>query len=359
MLVNYRRQPGPCDVRSFPSVGSDGASIAEVSREKSGNTTIPAPGPMDMELAGESEIPEVSLTYNRHVVPDWLFTGSRQRTSRRSRRGNESEGDVRTMLASGGMTPASPPDFSGSFSPTSNHLETMMRRPSDLSKGDAAWGNSPINSILSSSSSPQLHHTASTPLLTRHARLTSTTSLPPFALHQICGGTGATTVNTKLKDHVFATVLRQMRRHGRPLQRSQEQGHEQDDADEADAEDALAPLDQTWGHQRRGRRGRRDRDSFTSRSSEQDRRQVEQEDDQDAPLRRIHSEVTMADLERHSSLQMSRLPSDRVRPEKGTPRRDDSEDRAMFTMDAEVSTEASVNTSKRLVRSRCRWLSSL
>ncbi len=341
-MVSYRRQPGrqllepPYDGRSLASFPSGGTITA---RGQS------PPAPVDHDLEADSEIPEVSLTYNRHVVPDWLFTGNRHKSSRyrarSGRNGHDSEGDLRVISQSGEHTPVSPDMFPKSLSP-GNQYNTFPRRISVASRQSdgVSYHGSPLTPILSRATPPQLHHANSSPMLASHERRLA--SLPPSSQHPICGGTGATTVNTKLKDHIFADVLRQMRKNGRAMNRSQTSGMEQyEEAELGDGEDSLTPLEQTWCQQRRGRRTRRDRGSFNSRPSE-DGTAREKSADYEEPLRRIQSELAMTDLGRQS-ISMSHAP---VSQSSICQRREESEDRAMFNMDAEVDTESAVNTSE-------------
>lgn len=86
---------------------------------------------------------------------------------------------------------------------------------------------------MQSPSSPHLHYATSSPSLQRHDMFSSVDrSGTGFASpHPAFGGIGSTTVNNKLKDHVFSTILRRLKKRNpipKPIQ---------DDADADDEHD--------------------------------------------------------------------------------------------------------------------------
>lgn len=135
-----------------------------------------------------------------------------------------------------------------------------------------------------------LHHTISSPALPYRARLDA---LFPEAAsgyaspHPSFGGTGSTTVNTKLKDHVFATILKRLKKRGiHPHHR-----HDED----ADDEDNMCRSSERGGRCRR----RKDRSSVDLAKSGD-------------TIRRTRSDVVL--------------------PDRAT-RREESTDRGMFAME--------------------------
>jgi hypothetical protein len=93
----------------------------------------------------------------------------------------------------------------------------------------------PRTPVQSPSSFHQLHHANSTPSLNRHDIWSSMDrSGNGFASPQPFGGIGSTTVNNKLKDHVFSTIFRRLKKKSN-LHRSHH-----DDADADDERDGGA-----------------------------------------------------------------------------------------------------------------------
>ena len=284
MLVNYRRaMRAPSASIPTPTETGNGTPLGMTPTPVPSNPPTPGSasrpslqkaqsGPVHFGHVDQNvgvEIPEVSLDFNRHVVPDWLFRStSREGHSHHShghghgrRRGGrtsdeDTKGPSRQMLrpssarsqefvrdrdrekesqspsSSWGRTsfmsaspnptlrqfPSSPGLGSGMGIAVPRSIKedepaTPAPSPSTLPRGRLHPGAGP---------GPGLHHTASSPALPfRPARLDMLFNESPTASisgtaspHPGFGGTGSTTVNTKLKDHVFATILKRLKKKG-------------------------------------------------------------------------------------------------------------------------------------------------
>ena len=165
----------------------------------------------------ETELPEVALDRNTHIVPHWLLRYN-QADSRRHRAASMSQPDfpseARSYLSPSagpgamarrfGNATVSTPDlaaqtwFCSQRSPLSRHVTLPSADPTPV--------NSPImfGRQLNTTGGHD-HRTSSAPPMTP-------SDFNPIAPKPVCGfgGTGSTTVNTKLKDHIFSTILRSM-----------------------------------------------------------------------------------------------------------------------------------------------------
>lgn len=178
------------------------------------------PGDTDTE---EAELPEVALDYNRHIIPQWLLRGGRNRSMSHSA-ALASPSDRQLRRSHNSMT-ASSPDLGVTTSrPDQFSCSTSQRHPS---------------------SKLSLSHTAEvvdncTPMNSPHfafAPMSPHGSLSPNSLSHPgwFGGTGSTVVNTKFKDHVFSTLLRRLSRQVSGRRRSSSVRPE-DDGEVADGE---------------------------------------------------------------------------------------------------------------------------
>ncbi|KAJ6539084.1 hypothetical protein B0H19DRAFT_1177045 [Mycena capillaripes] len=302
MLVTYRRVPkAPASPTSThevmrparppyrkaatdsPAIHSGCVTIDEASQhDEAGDTDT-----------DEAEMPEVVLDRNRHIIPEWMLRGRNRSLSQSNATMPSIERRFSRNHLNGGA--ASSPDL-GAPSLTN----TPRPRPSPLaryppfvtSEMDAPTPvNSPSQSLLllpaklAEKPSPR-HFPVETvsdgddsfgrPSMTAFA----TTPLPHSPWF---GGTGSTTVNTKLKDHVFSTVLRRFRR--RTGGRLAADARTDDDGDVADAEGDGG----NGAHQLRPRRTRSGR--IRPLISQVDRlRQTEPV----PTVRRVHSEAIIA-----------------------------------------------------------------
>lgn len=332
MLVNYRRS---CRTVTEGS----GTPAAERDQTLSPYASVPPtpagrPATIRSEISDTEmeEVPEVMLDVNRHVVPDWLFrsTGSESRGRRSRRSGGEDETGPR------GTSARSFGSHHGSFSPSSSFGRLSLHDqdgptssyhgtaiPARLGREDP-W--TPAHSPASPQARfkvPQLHHTSSTPALNRHNRLyASMDGLPGTAgggvnsPHPPFCGTGSTTVNNKLKDHVFASILKR-------LKKSRSHSHKHlgdDDADDEHENDGLS-VESTPRRRPHG-----------SGDSSSDKPEV----------RRSRSDVVVGGDNYHGG-----------RKTGGDGRRDDSSERGVFAMDDDhLSMGPPRGTQRRIASSR-------
>ena len=258
MLVNYRRQMriGTEEISTSRELGD--RSLASSKPSNSGPRAIShrsSTESLPSNLTQGVEIPEVSLDFNRHVVPDWLFKSNaredrgrgRGRTARHSSDEDSSARPIDRLPSAISQSFVRP----GSQSPASSLGQNSMLSASPSIRPLASPAIAiprPIKEheilttpALSPSASPHLppnllHHTISSPILPNRSRLDTlfpageTHSSGYATPHPAFGGTGSTTVNTKLKDHVFATILKRLKKKGfHPHHR-----HEDDADDEGD-----------------------------------------------------------------------------------------------------------------------------
>ena len=288
MLVNYRKQlrlgtGGTCT----PANGS-----AQSPTESHPSTPGRPPLHKSMSSALPSsgvgvEIPEVSLDWNRHVVPDWLFRDANrdERRGRRTARRASDESLKNSLFPSSARSLES---FHGGASPGSSlgqrsymsqspsrrpPLSPSVDIPSSIQEDEPPATPTPAPSPANSPGiTSHLHHAASSPVLPYRSRLDA-----PFS-GQMSGhtsphpsfGLGSTTVNTKLKDHVFATILRRLKKKG--VHVHHRHGEDADDEDEDEGSDSVPR------HRKRSDHGSVD----LRRSSKGD-----------DPIRRTKSDVTL------------------------------------------------------------------
>ncbi|WRT67515.1 uncharacterized protein IL334_004487 [Kwoniella shivajii] len=314
MLVNYRRQmkaptEGSMTPLDSPKTVVDSPSGSHPSTPGLGSRPMLHPSSTNLSAYSSRsvpgmEVPEVSLDFNRHVVPDWLFRkDERGRTRTGKAYGTSDEDSSRRTLR---PSSARSQEFVryGSHSPSNSWQSSILggsphlrgnplsaptvSRPIQEREEHTTPAPSPSTSFMQQ----HLHHTNSTPTLpsriSRESHFSSFNhsetggsgsgynSPHPF------GGTGSTTVNTKLKDHVFATILKKLRKKGMGLHR-----HD-DEADEAD--DEYGGSIRSAG---RKSRGRTQRNAFESEGSTDLRSGALHEGDEG--IRRTKSDIILTD----------------------------------------------------------------
>lgn len=256
MLVSYRRVPkgsstpprdgGVCTPTSYdldistprppllksvtaPPRAPEYVHVQPVAEDEGGDTD-PA----------EAEMPEVALDHNRHIIPEWMFSGGRNRSMSHSY-ASAGSGVVRKHLKRMRLngTTASSPDLAalpierrtlslGATPQASSHV-----RPSPLARQSPAHtdpdapltpANSPNTIISTLPSRSTTNSQTSQFFLPSPSDEDDAPSRPGFKSYQSeyniaappspgwFGGIGSTMVNTKLKDHVFSTVLRRLRK---------------------------------------------------------------------------------------------------------------------------------------------------
>lgn len=246
MLVSYRRVPksSVASVPPSPPVSEAPhrpplikAASATGRLSSSVPTVMSRPPPSthreEDTASDEAEMPEVALDRNRHILPLWMFREGRSRSLSHSTTGTQVSSHVRRLRRAhfpGGT--ASSPDLGVPSSTQSTP------GPSPLSRAPPYLASSSASPIPQAVQPPH----PSKSLGAVPARLRETSPRPgmrPFDSESALtprapgwfDGTGSTVVNTKLKDHVFSSVLRGFRRRKR-----HSQDIEVDDGDDADGE---------------------------------------------------------------------------------------------------------------------------
>ena len=291
MLVSYRKVPKSKETSVKPK--DHGPTRPPLHKSITASSTLPIrprellPHEEDIEGNDEAELPEVILDRNRHIIPEWMFRGTRSRAhshgashgaalptglfhSQHSRRsflaGTSSSPDLGSSgsQSKAGSTPSSP-------SPLARR---GMALPGDGDDIPATPANSP------NVSTKVLQGQLPTPVRGKffvggenadaeddHTRpqIPSIHSDPvhrqptwPHVVQPTGGGwfdgLGSTTVNTRLKDHVFGTIMRRFRRR----QGSRWSGGVRTE-DEGEIADAEGESDGAVSRARRKKPGRVDR----------------------------------------------------------------------------------------------------
>ncbi|KAI5451481.1 inositol polyphosphate kinase kcs1, variant 2 [Naganishia albida] len=298
-----------------------------------------------LENQHHHEIPEVALRNNKHVVPDWLFArGGRMtkkdldkyknwQTGTDAEPGANSPRKSRSMERRRSHKRAPDSDFPSTFSPlsASNSVDSVLQPPPGSPSSIALRSYSP-SSPAKSFGPPQLHHSTSTPSL--HGRSHLATAMSNNArcpTQQLFEGTGSTTVHTKLKDHIFSTILKRMQKgSSRPRsRRSLRAGsvEREGESTDQDQEDEIGPLPPSQRYVRRGRLSRKVSGSMDMTPTH------ESADDEESfqSIKRISSEVIMSELTR-----MTLEDSNGSVPSPSGPR-DVSTERGLFSMDESAS----------------------
>ncbi|CAA7260232.1 unnamed protein product [Cyclocybe aegerita] len=245
MLVSYRRAPKSSNASSkaLPSSAtskpSDRPTIAHVasadtlkpsSRTSLGGQDITPFDPEDQSATDndEAEMPEVMLDHNRHIIPEWMLNGGRNRSLSYSNVSGSSFIAHRTLrprhLTRG---TASSPDLASTVpgqeftstrqSPLSNCIPcntSEMDAPTPVNSPNQISHAFPIRMSERSLSEAPLPG----PSVPDEEENSHRPSLRAFHSERVMpgspwfGGIGSTVVNTKLKDHVFSTVLRRFRK---------------------------------------------------------------------------------------------------------------------------------------------------
>ena len=193
----------------------------------------------------ETELPEVALDRNTHIVPHWLFKHN-QADNRKLRAASMSRSELpsgaRPYLSPGAMArrkfgdaTLSTPDLCAEtrFCPQPSPLSTHTTLPSAA----PTPGNSPRNlGRFLNTIGERDHRTASTPPI-------SPNGISPIGPNSVCGfgGTGSTVVNTKLKDHIFSTILKRMTKRHRHSTGRRWRVDEEGDAADTEGESGMSP----------------------------------------------------------------------------------------------------------------------
>jgi inositol-hexakisphosphate 5-kinase len=237
MLVNYRRVPRLLENGSNESARPPLYKSA-TDTPKSTHRLLPE----DEEQGGdtdvaEAEMPEVALNCNRHIIPDWVFSGGRHRSvSHSSGTGAAFFPHAPRPRLNGGAV--SSPDLGSTPRPDVTPHAEFKSKPSPLANEQSfapplpddppTPKNSPVTLAPALSASASLdgrrhrfyvhgpeqhggldhephHHLFPATGAEQQASFGGGSPGPNWV-----GGLGSTTVNTKLKDHVFSQVLRRL-----------------------------------------------------------------------------------------------------------------------------------------------------
>ena len=221
MLVSYRRVPNPAS-------SSPQGESAPISTTPSGSPVDRSHPPCALVGSPDSELPEVVLDRNRHIIPEWLLRGKRNRSlSTSNTKGSiiakRQVGDDAHLQRCALSTPdlAASPDFSGTspaqpsplsaFSTLSEEREapTPLNSPNHIPRpflSSSAEKTSADRFALAHNSDDEARGGRPSVPRALSERVMSVPGSPWF------GGTGSTVVNTKLKDHVFNSLLRRFRK---------------------------------------------------------------------------------------------------------------------------------------------------
>ncbi|KAJ4471579.1 SAICAR synthase-like protein [Lentinula aciculospora] len=301
MLVSYRRVPKSASLQLKSSTnGHDEIKTPRPPLQKAATDRPPASGKHneDDTDTDESEMPEVVLDRNRHIVPEWMLRGSRSRSASQFNAVGVPSAVRRFKRQTLHRGTASSPDLASSDSGSGILKPSPLARYPPLVSSEMT-APTPANSpkILPSGIRPRFPEKEKR----RNFLMKSASDeddgsgsrpVPSFQsdnLHSpLFGGRGSTMVNTKLKDHVFSTVLRRLKRHpgGHWLGGTRVD----DDGEVADAEgDDSSVISKPSGKLRR-RRGRKIIGDPLGRLRESEAEMH----DNGSQLRRVQSEAMMA-----------------------------------------------------------------
>ena len=165
----------------------------------------------------ETELPEVALDHNTHIVPHWLLRHNQ--TDRRKHRAASisqssfpSDAGPYLSLGAGSVAMARRRFGDATVSTPDLRVETRFcPQPSPLS-GYATLQSAAPTPLNSPKMSSRLMHTSGEHDYHPPVALMTSSGFDPMGPKPACGfgGTGSTMVNTKLKDHIFSTILKRM-----------------------------------------------------------------------------------------------------------------------------------------------------
>lgn len=178
----------------------------------------------------EAELPEVALDRNRHIIPKWLLHRGYFHDRTRSHTGSLRPGlGSRQRLHAtqlSGATTSSPALIHNQdtvkISQSNSKRLPLTRQPTiPLDDGDPY-----CTGTITRAASPFVDPRTAWGIITSEDLQASRPGLRPFHSELAIGsqqsppswfgGTGSTTVNTKLKDHIFSTILRRFHRRCKP-----------------------------------------------------------------------------------------------------------------------------------------------
>ncbi|KAF8901656.1 hypothetical protein CPB84DRAFT_1679584 [Gymnopilus junonius] len=245
MLVSYRRVPKDAkDGRATNSGFSMRHPMAHVKASPQRQIVrAKEPGPHAGDT-DDAEMPEVVLDRNRHIIPEWILNGGRNRSmSHSSASGSSYVAQRRLQSSHPSRGTASTPDLARV--PPGHPFPALGSSPLAGYAGYSDDAPTPVNTpsqvtyAFPSHLAEKSFQEAQGATPPEEPRLAHRPSFRPFNSErapgsQWFGGTGSTMVNTKLKDHVFSTVLRRFRK--RLSHRMGEDPRTEDEGDTADRE---------------------------------------------------------------------------------------------------------------------------
>lgn len=208
----------------------------------------------------ETELPEVALDRNTHIIPHWLLQynqADRRRHRAASMSHSNLSSDMRPYLSSAigpgaivrrklGDATLSTPDLATEtgFCPRPSPLSKHATLPSVAPTPD----NSPkiLGRFLTASGELVYQTTSAPPMTPDGANLLGPKPTCGF------GGTGSTVVNTKLKDHIFSAILRKAARQHRPSAGSSRQASRTPESIVMSDSGSLERPTPIWKRRRRG-----------------------------------------------------------------------------------------------------------
>ncbi|EIW82529.1 SAICAR synthase-like protein [Coniophora puteana RWD-64-598 SS2] len=266
MLVTYRRVP--IGSNSPPEAGSPPVSTMPMPAPQMSSRTVSEPNHRSLPSSfhdgaetEEAEMPEVLLDRNRHIVPEWVLRmGSRNRSMSNSSTPSPKFIKNRHLkrLHFNGAT-ASSPDLNAEAASQPQHSiplfkRRLLGRESTIPLEEEALTpmNSPvqrsreisITSFADCRSARKKYDSEAAGSGTRpdlrpfHSELGLGGREQPVWF----GGTGSTVVNTKLKDHVFNTILRRFHRRSSRRCFFDANGRVDEEAEMADSEENGADI---------------------------------------------------------------------------------------------------------------------
>jgi len=243
--VTYRRvpkgsatPPSPQQSASFPVVSHFSGSVVQRAISEPCHPFSNAPvehvsrgglnqgGDGSEMMIEEAELPEVALDRNRHIIPKWLLYRGHTRSNVRSLRPDLGSRQRLHSAQFSGATASSPAliqnqDTVGPSPSSFKRLSLSRQSTIPLDDGDPCCLGNTVR-IASSFADPRSAWGIVAPEDPQATR----PDLRPFCSELAIGsqqsppswfgGTGSTTVNTKLKDRIFSTILRRSHRRYKP-----------------------------------------------------------------------------------------------------------------------------------------------
>ncbi|KAL4075758.1 hypothetical protein V8B97DRAFT_2031957 [Scleroderma yunnanense] len=157
---------------------------------------------------GEAEMPEVVLDRNRHIVPKWVL----RMNSLRSRTYSQPYSSSPSLVSRDRLNPSHFSAIASSPALTLDERSSALKRSRPARQATVPATTAASSYFLSNTSPASGLDTRLAPRDLRQFH--SESNISQQSSSSWFGGTGSTTVNTKLKDHVFNSILRRFQRRG-------------------------------------------------------------------------------------------------------------------------------------------------